>query len=133
MPSSPLPFAVSLLALVSTVASPLRAANPEVKHVLVVVGPSNHAPGTHEVRAGGRLIADCLKHADNVTGIETTVVTSWPTDAAVLGKVDTLVFIGDRFPGEELPNRDQTISDITKMMDRGCGIVCVHYATGLGA
>lgn len=110
---------------------PLDAA--DAKHVLVVVGPSNHAPGTHEVGAGGRLIADCLKHAENVDGIEAEVVTAWPSDVAVRDRTDTIVFIGDRFPGEELPNRDQAMADITRMMDRGCGIVCVHYATGLGA
>src|SRR4051812_38578233 len=36
------------------------------KQVLIVVGPSMHPPGTHEVAAGGRLIKYCLEHAENV-------------------------------------------------------------------
>lgn len=126
-----LPFCLPFVLMGSSTLSPLDAA--DAKHVLVVVGPSNHAPGTHEVGAGGRLIADCLQHAENVDGIEAEVVTAWPSDAAVRDRTDTIVFIGDRFPGEELPHRDRIMTDLTKMMDRGCGIVCVHYATGLGA
>src|SRR5262249_7412218 len=41
------------------------------------------------------------------------------------------VFIGDRFPPEEMPNRDRVMKDLAAMMDNGSGLVCVHYATGL--
>ncbi len=126
-----LPFCLAFSAMACWTMPPLRAA--DAKHVLIVVGPSDHAPGTHEVAAGGRLIAGCLKQAENVPGLQTDVVTAWPTDQTVRDRVDTIVFIGDRFPAEELPDRDRIMADLTKMMDRGCGIVCVHYATGLGA
>ena len=43
----------------------------------------------------------------------------------------TIVFIGDIFPPERLPDRDAIMADLSAAMDRGCGIVCVHYATGL--
>ncbi|MGB0578456.1 MAG: ThuA domain-containing protein [Limisphaerales bacterium] len=101
--------------------------------VMIVVGPSNHAPGSHEVKAGGRLIAHVLKNAKNVNGINTRVFYEWPKDEAIHERADTVVFIGDQFPAERLPNAKSAMADLTKMVARGCGIVCVHYATGLGA
>lgn len=98
--------------------------------VLLFVGPSSHPPGTHEVSAGAKLVAWCLEHAENVSGFKTEVVTKWP-DAAALDDVATVVFSGDRFPPAEMPEGPQMMADLTKMMDRGCGIVCFHYATGL--
>jgi hypothetical protein len=101
--------------------------------VLILVGPSNHPPGTHEVSAGGRLIKHCLEHAENVSGIAADVVTDWPADREKLQKVSTVVFTGDRFPPAEMTDRERIMADLTRMMERGCGLVCYHYATGLGA
>jgi type 1 glutamine amidotransferase len=47
--------------------------------------------------------------------------------------VASVVFIGDLFPPEVMPNRDTVMRHLTVMTKRGCGIVCVHYATGLEA
>lgn len=107
---------------------PLVAAEPT--HILIVVGPSNHPPGTHEVMASARLLQHCLEHLDNVTNIEATVVDSWPT-AEEQQKAATVVFLGDTFPPHRLPNSDSNMTDLSIMMDRGCGIVCLHFATGL--
>jgi hypothetical protein len=101
-------------------------------HVLILIGPSNHPPGTHEVAAGGRLIRHCLEHAENVTGITAETVTAWPTDREKLQKVSAVVFTGDRFPPAEMPDRERIMADLTRMMEHGCGLVCYHYATGLG-
>jgi type 1 glutamine amidotransferase len=102
-------------------------------NVLILVGPSTHPPGSHEVAAGGRLVAHCLTHAENVPGIHAEVVTEWPTDRAKLQKIATVVFTGDRFPPEEMADRDRIMADLANMMDHGCGLVCFHYATGLNA
>lgn len=95
--------------------------------ILIVVGPSDHPPGTHEVAAGGRLLAHCLA---NLPGVKADVVYGWPAqdlrDAAA-----SIVFIGDTFPANRLPNAAQNLADLDAMMRRGCGIVCIHYATGL--
>src|SRR6266436_311130 len=68
------------------------------KQVLIVVGPSTHPPGTHEVAAGARLMKHCLEHAENVRGIQAEVVSAWPDDRQRLQKVTTVVFTGDQFP-----------------------------------
>jgi type 1 glutamine amidotransferase len=97
---------------------------------LVVVGPSQHPPGTHEVAAGGRLLKHCL----DALGLKMDVVSEWPKDGAKqFADVATVAFIGDLFPPEVMPNRDAIMADLAAMTKRGCGIVCVHYATGLEA
>lgn len=110
------------------------AAVSEAKaRVLILVGPSTHPPGTHEVAAGARLLEYCLENAENVRGIEADVVSAWPADRQALQKVAAVVFSGDRFPPAEMPDRERIMGDLTMMMDHGCGLVCFHYATGLGA
>lgn len=102
----------------------------DVHRILVVVGPSTHPPGSHEVAAGGRVMKHCLERAENLTGFKVDVVNGWP-DEAQRAAAHTVVFIGDTFPANRLPNPEQNLADLEAMMARGCGIVCVHYATGL--
>ena len=118
--------------------SPVRAqqataSKPGTAHVLIVVGPSTHAPGTHEVLAGGRLIKYCCEQL-NLEGVkvEATLSEGWPRDKELLAKIDTVVFTGDRFPLAELKDK-QGMQQLSQMMQSGCGIVCFHYATGLNA
>ncbi len=108
-----------------------RAEAAPPARVLIVVGPSDHPPGSHEVAAGGRLMKHCLETASNVPGVTVDLVEGWPRDKAVLDAASTVVFIGDTFPPMRLPNSKQSLSELGAMMNRGCGIVCVHYATGL--
>jgi hypothetical protein len=118
-----------LLAL-AALAGPLLAA-AEPARILIIVGPSNHAPGTHEVAAGGRLIGHCLENMANVPGVKAEVYEGWPQDPAVLAAARSVVFIGDHFPPQRLPDTKATLAQLDTMMRRGCGIVCIHYATGL--
>ncbi len=111
-----------LLATVVTAAEP--------GHVLIVVGPSKHPPGSHEVAAGGRVMKHCIETSVNVPGVKADVVYAWP-DKALRNAASTVVFIGDTFPAGRFPNPQQNLAELDAMMLRGCGIVCVHYATGL--
>lgn len=99
--------------------------------VLIVVGPSKHPPGSHEVSAGGRLMKHCLEHMENVAAVKADVVFEWPKDKALREAVSTVVFIGDTFPPNRFPESKTILTELGEMMKRGCGIVCVHYATGL--
>ncbi|MBM84119.1 MAG: hypothetical protein CMJ78_26495 [Planctomycetaceae bacterium] len=103
----------------------------EKANVLIIVGPSNHRPGSHEVKAGGRLMQYCLTNSDNVADIEASVSYGWPKKEADLDQADTVVFIGDAFPPNRLQGREMILAKLGSMMNRGCGIVCIHYATGL--
>ncbi len=101
--------------------------------ILIVVGPSNHPPGSHEVAAGGRLLQHCLENVRNVSGLRARVVSEWPGDGAVLRDAATVVFIGDQFPPMRLKESERIMKELSTMMDRGRGLVCIHYATGLTA
>lgn len=109
------------------------AALAEGTRILIVVGPSTHPPGTHEVAAGGRLMAQALQNAANLAGLQPEVRTDWPQDAAIRNRASTVVFIGDIFPPQRLPDSPLVLSQVGEMMARGCGMACVHYATGLRA
>lgn len=74
-----------------------------------------------------------LEHVPNLPRIHATVSRGWPDDPAVLDSADTVVFIGDTFPPQRLAETQAIMDDLAEMMGRGCGIVCVHYATGLRA
>jgi type 1 glutamine amidotransferase len=110
-------------------ASILAAAEPA--RILIVVGPSTHPPGTHEVAAGGRMMKHLLEHMANVPGVTADVCSEWPQDSTVLDAASSIVFIGDIFPPQRMPDTAGTLAKLNAMMKRGCGIVCVHYATGL--
>ncbi|MEM7014990.1 MAG: ThuA domain-containing protein, partial [Verrucomicrobiota bacterium] len=97
--------------------------------VLIVVGPDRHNPGTHECAAGGRVLKYSLENSKLSISVDLCIET-WPT-AKQRAKADTIVFIGDTFPANRMPNAKQNLTDLDEMMKRGCGIVCVHYATGL--
>lgn len=119
-----------LLTTCLVLATTLLAAAEPVR-ILVVVGPCTHPPGTHEVAAGGRLMKYCLENIANLPGIKADVCHEWPQDDAVLDGVDSIVFIGDIFPPQRMPDTAGTLAKLDAMMQRGGGIVCVHYATGL--
>ena len=102
----------------------------DAARILIVVGPSTHPPWTHEVAAGGRLMEHCLDNSPNIGPVAADVVYEWPT-AELRRSARTIVFIGDAFPPNRFENPQQNLADVQAMMDRGCGIVGVHYATGL--
>lgn len=119
------------LATLLLLATPAAQSAPGETRVLLIVGPSKHPPGTHEVEAGGRLLKHCLENMSNLPGVKVDLVNEWPKDKSVRAAADTIVFMGDTFPPQRLPNAAQNLAELAEMMQRGCGIVCVHYATGL--
>jgi type 1 glutamine amidotransferase len=132
----PITRRAALAGTAAAVLAPLaeqRAQAAEAGRVLVVVGPSNHPPGTHEVAAGGRVLKHCLDAIEKPE-LKAEIVTAWPEDGEKsFADVASVVFIGDMFPPEVMPNRDTIMKHLGAMTKRGCGIVCVHYATGLEA
>jgi type 1 glutamine amidotransferase len=98
------------------------------RRILILVGPSQHPPGTHEVAAGGRLLKHCID-ALKWPDIICEIVHDWP--AKFDGRdVATLVCMGDLFPPALMG--ETVMNDVTRLMKQGAGLVCVHYATGLG-
>ena len=100
-------------------------------NVVIVVGPSSHPPGTHEVAAGGWLLEWALENVENVPGIEAAVFHEWRQQRQVLETADAVVFLGDLFPPLRMPETGTIMRDLEAMMDRGAGLVCIHFATGV--
>lgn len=71
-----------------------------------------------------------LENTENLSGVKADVVEGWP-EKALRDAASTIVFIGDMFPPNRLPNAQRNLADLDAMMQRGVGIACVHYATGL--
>lgn len=100
-------------------------------HVLVVVGPSEHPPGTHEVAATGALIERLLRDSKRIDPPKVSVISEWPDDNALLDTVSSVVFLGDFFPPSRMKEKERILQQLDEMAKRGCGMVCVHFATGL--
>ena len=72
-----------------------------------------------------------LEDAQGVAPIRADVVYEWPKDKTILDGAATIVFTGDLFPGATLENSEEVMADLAGLMDRGRGMVCLHFATGL--
>jgi len=108
-----------LLVLAAAFCPAIFAAPAPATRVLIVVGPTDHPPGSHEVAAGGRVIKSCVEHMANVPGVKADVVYEWPADKVLRDSAATIVFIGDTFPPMRLPNSKQNLADLAAMMNRG--------------
>jgi type 1 glutamine amidotransferase len=116
---------VMLLCSVAVAESPAK--------IVIIVGPTNHPPGTHEVAAGARVMQYCIENSSNLQDMEAEVFYEWPKDVAVLDAANVVVFIGDTFPPNRFSDSEAKLRKLGEVMEGGCGIVCVHYATGLRA
>jgi type 1 glutamine amidotransferase len=118
-------FAIALaaLALIGAPGAPAPAA--DTAKVVLIAGRPSHGPGDHEFNAGCKLLARCLA---DVPGVEPVVVTGgWPADESVFNDARTLVFFMDGGGGHPII-QDDHLEKIQKLMDKGVGLVCLHYA-----
>jgi type 1 glutamine amidotransferase len=103
--------------------APVRA--PEPAKIVLVAGRPSHGPGDHEFNAGCKLLAKCLAQ---LPGIEPVLVTGgWPSDESVFDGAKTLVFFMDGGGGHPMIKAGH-LETIQKLIDRGVGLVCLHYA-----
>jgi len=109
----------------------LAAEEAPAPKVLIVAGPCQHPPGTHEAAAGARLMKHLVENPEGVPPLRAEVLYDWPQDKGVLEHVRSVVFIGDIFPPERMADPAKVKAELGTLMDRGCGLVCIHYATGL--
>lgn len=74
-----------------------------------------------------------LENMGNVPGVKAELLNEWPKEQSILTNASTIVFIGDTFPPQRMSDSATILSDLAEMMNRGVGLACVHYATGLRA
>jgi type 1 glutamine amidotransferase len=129
----PMNFPRAILAITFGFAGAPAVFSAPAARVLIIVGPSTHAPGTHEVAASGRLLKHCVEHMTNVPGVQAEIVYEWPMNQALRDSATTVILLGDTFPAMRLPDAKRNLAHLAEMMARGCGMVCSHYSTGLRA
>jgi type 1 glutamine amidotransferase len=102
------------------------AAGAADKKIVFVAGKPSHGPGEHEHRAGCLLLKSCL---DKVPGVTSIVYSNgWPTDSHAFDGAATIVLYMDG--GEGHPAiQDDRLETLGKLMAKGVGLVCLHYAT----
>ena len=117
-------FLLATLVWVGAGASVASAAEP-VKIVLIAGRPS-HGPGDHEFNAGILLLAKCLRE---MGGIDPVVVKGgWPEDESVFEGAKSVVFFMDGGGGHPMIQKDRLDRVMKPLMDKGVGLVCMHYA-----
>lgn len=112
-----------LPSLLLLAAMPLAAAD---KKIVFLAGPPSHGPGDHEHRAGCLLFKACL---DKLPGVVSEVHSNgWPRDPqAAFAGAATVVIYSDGGGGHPFL-RDDRLQTIGALMDKGVGLVCLHYA-----
>ena len=93
------------------------------KKVVFIAGGKSHGYSDHEYHAGSLLLAKCLN--ENVPGVETVVYQGWPKDAGALDGAATIVISSDGGGGHPAMKH---LEELGKLMKRGVGLVCIHYA-----
>ncbi len=116
----------SLLAVWSLIAAvPAPARGADADKIVLIAGRPSHGRGEHEFNAGCKLLAKCLAQ---VPGVEPVVVEGgWPKDESIFDGAKTLVFFMDGGGGHPMIQRDR-LETLQKLMDKGVGLVCLHYA-----
>jgi type 1 glutamine amidotransferase len=121
--SKHLALAIAALAAIGPLAVSARAA--DTAKIVLIAGRPSHEPGDHEFNAGCKLLTKCLAA---IPGVEPVFVAGgWPKDESVFDGARSLVFFMDGGGGHPIIQGDH-LETIQKLMDKGVGLVCLHYA-----
>lgn len=94
--------------------------------VLLIAGRPSHGPGDHEFNAGALLLAKCLREA--APEVHPVVIKGgWPADEHVFEGARAVIFFMDGGGGHPII-KDDHLETIQKLLDKGVGIGCLHYA-----
>ena len=97
----------------------------EVTKIVFVVGNRSHGWGAHEFNAGSLLMESHLKEALGEK-IETVVYKNgWPKNQDSFDGADAIVLFMDGGGGHPI---NRNLVQVKKEIDRGCGLMCMHYA-----
>jgi type 1 glutamine amidotransferase len=98
---------------------------PSGKKIVFVAGPPSHGPGEHEYRADSLLLQKCLH---DVPGLQTVVYSNgWPAEASAFDGADAIVLSMDGGGGHPAL-QDDRLEQLGRLMDKGAGLACIHYA-----
>jgi type 1 glutamine amidotransferase len=112
------------LGLVAFACRPLDAADAK-KKVVFIPGAKSHGYMAHAHYPGCILLAKALD--ENVPQVQTTVYHDggWPKDTTALETADVVVLFSDGGGGQPFVKH---LADVDKLVKKGVGVVCLHYA-----
>jgi type 1 glutamine amidotransferase len=106
-------------------ASAAGAAEVAKKNIVMIAGRPSHGPGQHEHNAGVQLLAKCLREANLPIELKVHLNGEWPSDETI-STADTILIYADGGGGHPAL-KDNRLEQLGKVMERGCGFVCLHY------
>jgi type 1 glutamine amidotransferase len=102
----------------------VQKSGDDARQIVFVAGAASHGYGAHEHKAGCMLLASALDQSG--LNVKTKVVTEgWPKDSSVFDGADCIVVYADG--GKRHPIAEH-LDELGKMMDKGVGLVCLHFA-----
>jgi type 1 glutamine amidotransferase len=120
-------FAVAAILVATVATAPLATAEEGGEKKILLIGHElDHAWGTHMYLPTCELLAKCLRQTP---GVEAVVSDGWPKDKKELAGVDAIVLYSS--PGGELLLDGEQAAEVDRLLKRGVGLVCIHWATGL--
>lgn len=93
------------------------------KKIVFVAGNKSHGYGSHEHYAGCKLLAMRLQKAmpDFTCEVHQN---GWPEDESVFDDAATIIMYAD---GGGRHPANKHLDTVNKLMEKGCGVVCLHY------
>ncbi len=111
---------ILLLGLLALASATLHAKTK----VALIAGRDSHGANAHNWGDGVDLLANALNKESGLP-VEAVVSKLWPKDGKFFDDVKTIVILSDGGGGHPvIPHLDQ----VTELMAKGIGFVCVHYA-----
>jgi type 1 glutamine amidotransferase len=95
------------------------------KKLVLVAGNPSHSLGEHEFPAGIFAIKNALADVEEVLAAD--YYGGWPEDPTAFDNADTILFYMDGGSGHPVIQGERR-KNLDALMDRGVGMVCVHYA-----
>lgn len=102
----------------------------DAKKIVLVSGKPSHALGEHEFPAGIHVLRTCLDHTEGVVAAD--YYDGWPSDPTAFDNADTILFYMDG-GGRHPMIQGERLAEIEKVLARGVGLACAHYAVEVPA
>jgi hypothetical protein len=102
------------------------AADPKKRKLVLIAGKPSHPAGMHEFNAGVLLLTKWLGQVD---GLEVSAHNKgWVSDEKVFDDCDGVLVYADGGKAHPILQGDRRRT-IGKLMEKGVGLMCAHYAT----
>lgn len=97
----------------------------EKQTIVIVAGSKSHGYGAHEFNAGCKLLASELNRSMGKTVETRVILNGWPKDPKAFDGANAIILFMDGGGRHPILTR---LKEFGKLMDKGVGLMCMHYA-----